>query len=252
VIPWLSDSGTDFPPTRLALGEGSPAPGLLAAGGRLSVERLRAAYSQGIFPWFSEGEPPLWWSPAPRMVLKTADFRLSRSMRRTLQRFVADPGCAVTIDRDCPAVIRACAAAPRAGQDGTWIVEPMQAAYAAWHAAGEVHAFETWIGGERVGGLYGVALGRMFFGESMFAQRTDASKIALAALVAFCREHGIEWIDCQQQTRHLASFGAAPVGRDAFEHHLSRVTAAPAVDDWTYDPRLWRHVLPAPVTAEHA
>ena len=140
-------------------------------------------------------------------------------------------------------VMRACAESPRAGQDGTWIVPEIIDAYSAWHeagsAAGGVHSVETWIDGELAGGLYGVSLGRMFFGESMFARRTDASKIALAALVAFCRAHQIELIDCQQATDHLASFGARPIARASFEAHIARTRAAAAPADWSYHPRLW-------------
>jgi leucyl/phenylalanyl-tRNA---protein transferase len=239
VIPWLHDDDTPLPDTRLALPRGSEAPGLLAAGGRLSIERLTEAYSKGVFPWFSEGQPVLWWSPDPRMVLPVAGFKLSRSLRKTIARFIRTPGCELRIDSSFGTVIRRCASTPREGQDGSWIVPAMVAAYSAWHAKGAVHSFETWIGGELVGGLYGVSLGRMFFGESMFSLQTDASKIALAGLVCFCREHGIALIDCQQNTRHLASLGAHEIGRTEFERHLSLSLGAPPIADWTYHPRLW-------------
>ncbi|MEX8519070.1 MAG: leucyl/phenylalanyl-tRNA--protein transferase [Leptothrix sp. (in: b-proteobacteria)] len=241
MIPWLpdADDSAPFPPTRRALGADSDAPGLLCAGGRLSVARLRLAYAQGIFPWYSPGQPVLWWSTEPRMVLQVADFRLHRSLKKTLRHFIAAPGCAVTIDQAFARVITHCAGTPREGQDGTWIVPEIVQAYQRWHAAGAVHSFETWVNGELVGGLYGVNLGRMFYGESMFALRTDASKIALAALVAYCRAHGIAWIDCQQQTRHLASMGAAPVSRPQFEAHLRQVVGMPAPLDWSYHETLW-------------
>ncbi|MFM2058960.1 MAG: hypothetical protein RLY71_3345 [Pseudomonadota bacterium] len=240
MIPWLpDDDSVPFPPTGDALGPDSDAPGLLCAGGRLSVARLRAAYAQGIFPWYSRGQPVLWWSTDPRMVLQTARFRLHRSLRKTLRHFITTPGCAVTIDRAFDRVIAACAGTPREGQNGTWIVPEIARAYQRWHAAGSVHSFETWIDGELVGGLYGINLGRMFYGESMFAHRTDASKIALAALVAFCRANAIEWIDCQQQTRHLASLGAAPVPRAQFEAHLQQVTRQAGPTDWTYHAATW-------------
>ena len=209
----------------------------------MTPRRLLEAYRHGIFPWYSDDQPPLWWSPSPRMVLPVAEFKLSRSLRKTLQHFIASPAtCAVRIDTAFDAVICACANAPRDGQQGTWIVPEMQNAYKAWHRLGAVHSFETWIDGELVGGLYGVAIGRMFFGESMFAHRTDASKIALAALVAFCRRHGVPLIDCQQNTRHLASLGAREISRVAFEDHLRGATSAPAVGDWSYDPADWRRL----------
>lgn len=250
MIPWLPDNDTDaadaaagtlvpFPPTSQALGTDSDAPGLLCAGGQLSVERLRLAYRHGIFPWYSPGQPVLWWSTDPRMVLQVCNFRLHRSLRKTLQRFVATPGCEVRIDGAFDAVIRHCSQTPREGQDGTWIVPAVRAAYVALHRAGTAHSFETWVDGELVGGLYGVNLGRMFFGESMFAHRTDASKIALAALVAHCRAQGIAWIDCQMQTEHLASMGAMPLPRATFEAHLARVVDLPSPRDWSYDRSAW-------------
>ncbi|WP_425334634.1 leucyl/phenylalanyl-tRNA--protein transferase [Paucibacter sediminis] len=246
MIPWLDDRDPAFfPPTSLALGPDSDAPGLLAAGGDLSPARLRAAYARGIFPWYSEGQPILWWSTDPRMVLQTRNFKLSRSLRKTIARFRATPGCEIRVDSATPEVLRACAGTPREGQSGTWILPEMQAAYARLAAEGTVHSVETWMDGELAGGLYGVNLGRMFYGESMFMRRSDASKIALAALVCLCRQHGISWIDCQQNTRHLASLGAAEVPRAAFEAHLARVVGEPAPDDWTYHPHLWALLGPS-------
>jgi len=242
VIPWLANDKQALPPTTQALGRGSEAPGLLAAGGELTQNRLLEAYSHGVFPWFSPGQPVLWWSPDPRMVLRVQDFRLTRSLRKTVARFARSPGCELRIDSALPRVMQACAEAPRAGQNGTWIVPEMIEAYCAWAA---VHSFETWIDNELAGGLYGVSLGRMFFGESMFARRTDASKIAVAALVCFCRAHGIDVIDCQQRTGHLASLGACEISRSEFEALLApRVSAAP-VREWTYDPAHWDHLRPA-------
>jgi leucyl/phenylalanyl-tRNA--protein transferase len=242
VIRWLRRKGDTLPEARFALGAGSDAPGLVAAGGDLDTRRLADAYSKGIFPWFSDGQPVLWWSPDPRMVLLPAEFRLSRSLRKTIRRFVATPGCEVRIDHDFGAVIEACAAAARKGEPGTWIVADMIDAYRRWHGEGGTHSVETWVGDELVGGLYGVALGRMFFGESMFSRATDASKIALAGLVAFCRAHGIETIDCQQRTEHLASFGAREIARDEFLRRLEAARGMPPVDDWSYDLRLWREL----------
>ncbi len=243
MITWLRRFDDPLPDTRCALPAGSDAPGLLAAGGDLRPQRLAEAYGKGVFPWYSEGQPVLWWSPDPRMVLEVANFRLSRSLRKTLQKFVRDPACEIRIDTAFERVIAACAGTPRDGQDGTWIVPEMQRAYAEWHALGKVHSVETWVGGELVGGLYGVSLGRMFFGESMFSHRTDASKIALAALICFCTERCIPMIDCQQNTRHLSSFGAAETSRAAFERQLQACLSEPGVDDWFYDPSLWRHLV---------
>ena len=242
MISWLYRAEDALPDTRLALPRGSEAPGLLAAGGELSPARLREAYSKGIFPWYSSGQPVLWWSPDPRMVMLTDAFRPSHSLRKTVRRFAADPRCELRVDSAFREVITACAHAPREGQDGTWIVPEMIAAYCDWHALGQVHSIETWVDGVLVGGLYGVSLGRMFFGESMFARRTDASKIAFAALVCICREHGVAMIDCQQHTSHLASMGARELPRAAFEARLSHSLAAPAIADWTYDLSLWRHL----------
>lgn len=238
-IVWLDEDRPSFPPLEQTLTADSGAPGLLAAGGALSVAHLREAYRRGVFPWFSEGQPILWWSPDPRMVLQVEEFRLSRSLRKTVQRFSTDPGCEIRVDTAFQQVIESCSRTPRPGQDGTWIVSEMVEAYAAWHAQGEVHSFETWIDGELVGGLYGVCLGRMFYGESMFSRRTDASKIALAALVAFCRHHDIGMIDCQQRTGHLASLGGREIPRSQFIRHVEAAIAERAVNDWTFARSLW-------------
>ena len=235
---WIDDH-QPLPPTRMALGPDSDAPGLLAAGGRVTLARLEEAYAMGVFPWYGPGQPALWWCPDPRMVLPVAEFRLSRSLRKTIRRFAADPRCAIRIDSAFRPVMQACAATPREGQDGTWIGPEIIDTYCAWHRLGRAHSVETWIDGELVGGLYGVNLGRMFFGESMFCHRTDASKIALAALVAFCRDQDIALIDCQQATTHLASFGARELARQDFEDHLSRVRGAAPPQHWSYDPGLW-------------
>jgi len=237
-LPWLADD-TPFPPTALAMDEFTDAPGLLAAGGGLSVDRLRAAYARGIFPWYSEGQPGLWWSPQPRMVLPVAEFKLSRSLRKTLQQFVGTAGREVRFDHDFRAVIQACANSPREGQNGTWIVPDMVQAYCRLHHAGSAHSIETWIDGHLVGGLYLINLGGMVYGESMFARRTDASKIALSALVAFCRANGIALIDCQQHTRHLASLGARQIPREPFEAHLRNTVDATPPQRWAYDPGHW-------------
>ena len=244
VITWLHGPADPLPDTRVALGAGSDVPGLLAAGGGLAPQRLAEAYAKGVFPWYSAGQPVLWWSPDPRTVLLTDEFKLARSLRKTVQRFARSPGCEIRIDSGFRSVIQACAGAPRAGQDGTWIVPEMIEAYCAWHALGRVHSVETWIDGELAGGLYGVSLGRMFFGESMFSHRTDASKIALAALVCFCRAHHMPMIDCQQHTGHLESMGARQLSRTEFEARLAPILGAPDIVDWTYDLSLWRYLNP--------
>jgi len=195
MIPWL-ESGDPFPPVEEALQDPN---GLLAAGDELSTPRLLQAYERGIFPWFGEGDPVLWWSPDPRMVLATDAVRVTRSLRKTIRsgRF------RVTADTAFPSVIAACAE-PRADQDGTWITGAVFDAYCTLAAMGIAHSIEAWDGDTLAGGLYGVALGRMFFGESMFARRSDASKVALVHLVRQLRRWGFPLIDCQMSTSHLA------------------------------------------------
>jgi leucyl/phenylalanyl-tRNA---protein transferase len=221
MIPWLR-SGTPFPPVEAALADPN---GLLAASTELTPARLLDAYRQGIFPWYSAGQPVLWWSPDPRMVLYVDEFRISRSLRKTVRRGTFE----IRVDSAFRAVIEACAAVPRPDQDGTWITPAVVAAYCALHARGFAHSVETWRDGELAGGLYGVAIGRMFFGESMFARATDASKVALVHLIALLRERGVPLVDCQQETRHLASFGARPIGRREFAERVAALVncAAP-------------------------
>jgi leucyl/phenylalanyl-tRNA--protein transferase len=240
-LPWLEPQDP-FPAAHHAWGEDSPAPGLLAAGGALDVAHLLSAYSQGIFPWFSLGQPVLWWSPDPRMVLRPSAFWLHRSLRKKLQKFRTDPRCEIRIDHGFGHVIRACADTTRQQQDGTWIVPEMITTYEAFHAAGHAHSIETWVDGQLVGGLYCIGLGRAVFGESMFAHATDASKIALAALVCLCRRAGVALIDCQQNTAHLASLGAQEIPRAQFLQHLQLARTEPAFD-WRFEPRLWDELL---------
>jgi leucyl/phenylalanyl-tRNA---protein transferase len=205
--------------------------GLLAAGGGLSVARLAEAYGQGIFPWYSEGDPVLWWSPDPRMVLPVGGLHVSRSLRRRLRRGEYD----VTADTAFGEVIRACAA-PRPDEDGTWLAPEMVAAYERLFAAGLAHSVEVRAGGDLVGGLYGVAVGRMFFGESMFSRATDASKVALAWLDAHLARWGFEIIDCQMPTPHLASLGAVRMPRAEFLQRLRRLTAmTPVPSPWRFE-----------------
>ncbi|WP_250534162.1 leucyl/phenylalanyl-tRNA--protein transferase [Caballeronia sp. AZ10_KS36] len=233
MVPWLAHDDP-FPPVERALGASSGAPGLLAASADLLPSRLVDAYRRGIFPWYSDGQPVLWWSPDPRMVLVPGEFKVSHSLRKTLKRVLRDDTWEVRVDHDFPAVMRACADTPREGQRGTWITADIVEAYTSLHRAGEAHSIETWRDGVRVGGLYGVSFGRMFFGESMFAHETDASKIALAALVGHLRRHKIEMIDCQQNTSHLASLGGREIPRRAFVAHLRRAVAEAPIP-WRFD-----------------
>jgi leucyl/phenylalanyl-tRNA--protein transferase len=212
VISWLG-AKSPFPPLSAALDEPN---GLLAIGGDLSPARLLAAYRAGIFPWFSEGQPILWWSPDPRMVLYVDEFKVSRSLAKRVRAGTFE----TRVDTAFRSVIQACADTPRAGQGGTWIMPVMVDAYCELHRLGYAHSVESWRDGELVGGLYGLALGRVFFGESMFAHETDASKVALVQLVASLQRLNVPLIDCQQETRHLAAFGARPIARATFAAHL--------------------------------
>jgi len=222
---WL-DPDTPLPEPDHAMPEG-----LLAAGTDLSVTRLKEAYSKGVFPWFNEGDPVLWWSPDPRMVLACDDFKASNSLAKKLRQIgrfqdTTKEQVVVTTDLAFDAVIRACAG-PRTTQAGTWISERIIDAYSQWHEQGQVHSVETWIDGQLAGGLYGVCLGGFFFGESMFSYVPDSSKIALAYLVRFLSRHGITHLDCQQNTRHLASLGACTVSRSDFLIRLREALQRP-------------------------
>lgn len=220
MIPWLPEAHV-FPPLELALSEPN---GLLAAGGDLSPERLIAAYRRGIFPWFSAGDPILWWSPNPRMVLIPSELNISRALAKVLRNRPYE----TRVDTAFAEVVAGCAA-PRNGQPGTWIVPEMQAAYLRLHTLGYAHSIETWINGELAGGLYGIALGHAFFGESMFARHTDASKIALAHLCALLQQKGFGIIDCQMETAHLASLGARPISRSDFAARLDALVPTDAL-----------------------
>ena len=207
MIPWLAGDAP-FPPLERACSEPN---GLLCAGADVSPERIVEAYRQGIFPWFSAGEPILWWSPDPSMVLFPAEFRISRSLRRTLRAGDYE----VRLDNAFPEILQACAA-PRIEQSGTWITPEMQHAYRKLFELGIAHSVETCVDGQLVGGLYGLAIGRMFYGESMFARVTDASKIAAAHLARHLEAQGFGMIDCQMRTPHLASLGAREIPRKDF------------------------------------
>ncbi|HLQ13295.1 MAG TPA: leucyl/phenylalanyl-tRNA--protein transferase [Steroidobacteraceae bacterium] len=221
MIAWLApgDPPDHFPAVERALLD---PPGLLAAGGDLSCERLVAAYRRGIFPWYSPGQPVLWWSPDPREVLLPQEFHTSRSLRRA-QRL---RGFEYHVDRDFAAVIAACAA-PRAHSPGTWITPEMHAAYIALHERGIAHSNEIWRAGSLIGGMYGVQLGRVYFGESMFSRERDASKAALAGLVRQCLAEGTELIDCQLPSAHLRSLGSRALPRVEFLRRLAQGLAPP-------------------------
>lgn len=220
-ITWLAPDGDRewFPPLEQALEEPE---GLLAAGGDLSAPRLLAAYRRGIFPWYSAGQPVLWWCPDPREVLLPADFKISRSLAKTLR----NRGFEVTWDRDFPAVVNACAAR-REHSTGTWITPEMHAAYCELHARGHAHSVEVRLDGQLVGGLYGVLLGQVFFGESMFTRERDASKVALAWLARRAVVAGLQLIDCQLPTAHLRSLGSKAMPRAEFSALVGRLTALP-------------------------
>jgi leucyl/phenylalanyl-tRNA---protein transferase len=218
MIPWLEDD-SPFPPVQRALEHPN---GLLAAGGDLSPSRLLAGYRHGIFPWFSDEDPILWWSPDPRTVLYPAELKVSRSLAKAIRNRPHE----IRFDHAFSAVIAACAA-PRPNASGTWITDRMREAYERLHRLGHAHSVETWIDGELAGGLYGVALGRVFFGESMFTRARDASKMALVALVEHCRREGIMLIDCQMHTRHLESLGAREIRRREFAGLLQELVHYP-------------------------
>lgn len=210
-----------FPPPELAEEDG-----LLAAGGDLSEGRLVLAYSMGIFPWYSDGSPILWWSPDPRLVLMPEELHISRSLRQTIKKGVFT----ITKDTVFPEVIKSCAA--RA--EGTWLTDEMLEAYIRLHNSGYAHSVESWHKGKLAGGLYGVALGGIFFGESMFANKTDASKVALVALVRHLIKGGFKIIDCQVETRYLKSLGAREISRSEFTGRLKEALAMPP------KPGLWK------------
>lgn len=224
MVPWLG-AAHRFPPLEQALNEPN---GLLAAGGDLSAQRLVAAYRHGIFPWYSAGQPILWWSPDPRMVLFPGELTIGRSLRKTLRKRPFEIRC----DSAFAAVMQACAA-PRRDQDGTWITREMMTAYVQLHHLGVAHSVEAWRDGELMGGLYGLAIGRAFFGESMFARASDASKVAFVHLVRFLQGMGVGIIDCQMRTELLGSFGAREIPRARFAALLEElVNYAAPMERW--------------------
>ncbi len=224
MLTWLQRNTYEFPPLEKALRDPE---GLLAAGGDLSAERLVAAYRHGCFPWFAEGQPILWWSPDPRTVLFPSELHVSRSLAKVMRQ----GGYQVTFDKDFAAVISACAG-PRSYADGTWITDAMQAAYLKLHQQGFAHSVEVWDDGKLVGGLYGLAMGQLFFGESMFSHADNASKVGFATLVEHLKAWGFVLIDCQMPTQHLHSFGARPIARAEFADFLKRHLDQSTTADW--------------------
>lgn len=238
-IRWLApgDPPEAFPPAAHALDEPN---GLLAAGGDLTPERLLAAYVRGIFPWYEEGQPILWWCPNPRSILRPAALKVSRSLRKTLAKRAFE----ITADTAFDRVVQGCAA-PRPTQTGTWITPEMARAYGRLHRLGWAHSFETWQDGQLVGGLYGVAIGRVFFGESMFSRATDASKVALVHAVRHLQATDFALIDCQIASRHIESLGARTMPRAVFLEELATLCQPAGT------PGPWTHVFAA-ATAEAA
>jgi leucyl/phenylalanyl-tRNA--protein transferase len=230
LILWLADNA-QFPPVSRALRSPN---GLLAAGGNLSAPRLLEAYRNGIFPWFSPGEPILWWSPDPRMTLVPGEFKISRSLGKVLRNTAYQ----VRTDTAFEQVMRACAA-PRGAGGSTWISEEIIAAYCALHRHGHAHSVETWMDGRLEGGLYGVSIGRMFYGESMFSFRSNASKVALAHLARQLERWQFGMIDCQMNTAHLASLGAREIPRNEFIIRLRELINCAPVANWQFDPDIF-------------
>jgi len=230
-VPWLESSDAEFPPVELALTEPN---GLLAAGGDLHAWRLLDAYQRGIFPWYESGQPILWWSPDPRLVLKPDQLRVSRSLRKLIKR----RRYSLTMDSNFTAVIQSCAESRR-GDSGTWITDDMQSAFLDLHARGVAHSVEVWSGSSLVGGLYGIAMGQVFFGESMFSKEDNTSKLALVYLVKQLQRWNYQLIDCQVSSEHLCSLGATEMNRKQFTLELKKLTNSPASsNNWQFDDEL--------------
>jgi leucyl/phenylalanyl-tRNA--protein transferase len=231
-----------LPDPHSAWGSDTVAPGLLAIGGGLSVERLMQAYGQGCFPWYSEGQPIMWWFTDPRMVLQVNYFRLHQSLRKILINLLKLQRLEIRIDQSFARVIQECAQSNRQGQSGTWIVKEMIEAYIKLHQQGYAHSVEAWIDGNLAGGLYCVSIGHSVFGESMFTLQTDGSKMALAGLVALCQAQDVQWIDCQQNTLHLSSLGAAEIPKSQF---LGALAEAIKLDTlvWEFEPLYWNKLM---------
>lgn len=242
-ITWLGPQDP-FPTPSHNTDPDANVPGLIAVSDRIYPDQLLQAYQKGIFPWYSDNQPVLWWSPDPRMVLVPKNFKCSESLRKKIRQFCQDPQCEISVDDDFGAVIRACATSSRKDQDGTWITHEIMDAYTTFHEQGHAHSIALKEHGELIGGLYCVALGRMVFGESMFSYKPNASKIALAALSAWCIQNQVAMIDCQQETAHLRSLGAAPISREEFLRQLQISLNASNIElPWTFDKNILTYWL---------
>ena len=242
-INWLG-SQDEFPNPINCPDPDPTVPGLIAVSERIYPGQLERAYQMGIFPWYSDNQPVLWWSPNPRMVLKPAQFKCHDSLKKTIRHFLVDSRRDIWVDHDFGAVVRSCATASRKDQDGTWITHEIMDAYTGLHEQGHAHSIAVMEDGYLIGGLYCVAFGRMVFGESMFSYQADASKIALAALTAWCEQHQVEMIDCQQETAHLDSLGAAPISRDHFLARLQITLKQTNIEiPWKFNKEILRHWL---------
>jgi leucyl/phenylalanyl-tRNA--protein transferase len=233
-IPWLGPNDP-FPDPRSQPDPDPEAPGLLAVSERIYSGQLERAYRSGIFPWYSDHQPVLWWSPDPRMTLNPANLKISQSLRKTIRACLDDPSLTLRVDHDFSGVMRACATTERQGQDGTWITHEIMDAYTALHEQGHAHCITLEQNQQAIGGLYCVSFGGMVFGESMFSKVRDSSKLALAALCAWCYDHRVTLIDCQQETAHLRSLGAMPIGRSEFLQHVACAIHAPIQGKWVMD-----------------
>ena len=242
-IAWL---GTQDPfPNPLLYQDPDPSvPGLIAVSERIYPGQLSRAYRAGIFPWYSDNQPVLWWSPNPRMVLKPSQFKCHESLKKTIRQFLYEESADILVDDDFGLVMRSCATARRKDQDGTWITHEIMDAYTELHEQGNAHSIAVIENDHLIGGLYCVAFGGMVFGESMFSHQSDASKLALAALCAWCNQHQVEMIDCQQETAHLKSLGAAPISRDEFLTHLQAALKQTNIEiPWNFNKTILRYWL---------
>lgn len=233
-IAWLGPDDA-FPDPAVMPDPDSDVLGLFAVSERIYAGQLEMAYRLGLFPWYSDNQPVLWWSPDPRMVLEPKHFKVSHSLQKTMRQFYHDPSCRLEVDVDFGAIMRACALTSRKDQDGTWITHEIVDAYTQLHEKGSAHSIAVMQGGELIGGLYCVALGAMVFGESMFSRQKDSSKLALASLCAWCYDHGVPMIDCQQETAHLRSLGANAIPRAQFLPLARQALAKKAIDPWDFD-----------------
>jgi len=242
-ITWLGPQDS-FPNPLLEPDPDPSVPGLIAVSERIYPGQLSAAYQLGIFPWYSDNQPVLWWSPDPRMVLKPTEFKCSDSLKKSIRLFCQDANSHIRVDEDFATVIRACATSTRKDQDGTWITHEIMDAYTTLHEQGNAHSIGVMEQGQLIGGLYCVSFGAMVFGESMFSRRPGASKLALAALSAWCLQNRISMIDCQQETAHLRSMGAAPIPRQEFLEQLQiSINQTKIESSWTFDKTILTHWL---------